>query len=368
MTQTAALLAKQDLTQFDWASKLADLSYAYGKPSVAARIKRLPEHFKVTELMDIEPSGVGEHYWLDITKTRINTDIIAKSLARFSDVAYRDVGYSGMKDFQAVARQWYSVWKPKGGDLNWSTYEHPGVTLNRVVRHDRKIRRGTHRANHFQIRAEDLTGIENVRDYLDNALKRIVDSGVPNYFGPQRFGRGANNLPRALAMLTGEARVKDRQLRSVLLSSARSWLFNQVVSERVRNGTWQSLFVGEPANLEGSNSVFIVTDPANESERLAKLDIHPTGPLWGELKRREKHGADSAASESLSQLEDSVLDDYKRLLDGLENAHVEYQRRAIRAAPKNIKWHFEGNDLCLSFELPKGQFATSVLRELVGES
>jgi len=213
----------QDLTQVDWLSTLDSWAYAYGEPEVSGIVKQSPEHFIVTEMMEVEPSGEGEHYWLDITKTRLNTDAVAKSLARFSGVANRDVGYSGMKDFHAVTRQWFSVWKPKGDALDWSKYQFDGVHINQAVKHSRKIKRGTHKANHFQIRVlglviKDKAVVENagaekgeaegVTSLLDKRLNKIQKAGVPNYFGAQRFGRGANNLPQALAMFAGTKRIK----------------------------------------------------------------------------------------------------------------------------------------------------------------
>jgi tRNA pseudouridine13 synthase len=372
MTQTA-FSTDQDLSQVDWLSELDLLAYAYGEPEVCGLIKQSPEHFMVTEVMEVEPSGEGEHYWLDITKTRLNTDAVAKSLARFSGVANRDVGYSGMKDFHAVTRQWFSVWRPKGEELDWSKYDLEGVLVNQVVKHSRKIKRGTHRANHFQIRVvalgvEDKLAVECPRAALDARLELIRTAGVPNYFGAQRFGRGANNIPQALAMFAGRRRVKDRNLRGILLSSARSWLFNSVVSARVKIGTWQSLYAGEPANLNGSNSVFPVVDIEAETERLRLLDIHPTAPLWGERSDRNLAELAVQMCAELIELEASAMGRYQLLKRGLEDARVEYQRRALRLVPIDLSWHYDDGDLCLTFDLQRGQFATSVLRELVRET
>ena len=368
MTQAEVSKTGNDLTQLDYLSELQAMAFAYGEPEVFGQVKQSPEHFIVTEIMDVQPSGEGEHYWLDITKTRLNTDAVAKSLARFSGVANRDVGYSGMKDFHAITRQWFSVWRPKGGDLDWSQYEHDRVSVNQVVKHSRKIKRGTHKANQFQIRIAGIRGVEHIQDLLNSRLERVAKSGVPNYYGSQRFGRGANNVPQALDMFAGTKRVKDRNLRGILLSSARSWLFNKVVSARVNAGTWQSLYIGEPANLDGSNSVFSVVNVEAETLRLNDLDIHPTAPLWGEKAERVGHNPQLEMSSELVALEHDAMANYAPLKQGLENARVEYQRRAIRLVPKKMEWTFDNDDLCISFELQSGQFATSVLRELVRES
>ena len=374
MMPAASHSAGIDLSSTDWLSELQAMAYAYKKPKISGQIKQLPKHFIVTEIMDVGPSGDGEHYWLDITKTRLNTEAVAKSLARFSGVVNRDVGYSGMKDFQAITRQWFSVWRPKGEPLDWSQYRVDGVLLNSVVKHNRKIKRGTHKANRFEIRVVGLTGVDNIRQTLNLRLTQIERRGVPNYFGNQRFGRGANNMRQALAMFTGKRPIKDRSLRSILLSSARSWLFNSVVSARIDAGTWESLYLGEPANLNGSNSVFVVDDLRAEAQRLNDLDIHPTAPLWGEQKVAEITKDDSQAIDiELIELERSVLSAYEPLKLGLESARLEYQRRALRLVPKNLKWHYctdssGADDLCISFELNRGQYATSVLRELLVET
>lgn len=370
------------LDKLNWSQMLSELSYANGMPNVSSLIKERPEHFVVIEQMDVEPSGEGEHIWLDITKIRRNTDAVAKSLARFAGVANRDVGYSGMKDFNAVTRQWFSVWRPKGEPLNWSKYEYEGVELNRIVNHSRKIKRGTHRSNRFEIRLAGLKicgQSQDIQSLLNQRLNTIQNQGAPNYFGPQRFGRNGGNMPQALALFRGEKRIKDRNLRSILLSSARSWLFNSVLSKRVENGTWQILYRGEQANLDSSNSVFTVEDVLLESDRLKALDIHPTAPLWGQRSGAQSNdtlqsNASILASESskLARIEQDVLEQYSELTRGLEAARLDYQRRPLRVIAKQLNWQYEQVsdeqlDCILSFELNRGQFATSVLRELVLE-
>ena len=162
--------------------------------------------------------------------------------------------------------------------------------------------------------------------------------------------------------------IRDRNLRSILLSSVRSWLFNSVVSERVKTHSWQTLFTGEPANLDSSNSVFTVEDASLENERLRALDIHPTAPLWGQ----GDESFTASASDGLANLEHSVLAQYSELKTGLELARLDYQRRPLRVIAKQLKWQYEQVnderlDCVLSFELNRGQFATSILRELVLE-
>lgn len=363
--------ASLTLGAVDWADYLRSQAYAYGCPVIVGKLKVVPEDFVVTELMDVEPVGEGEHTWLDITKIRCNTDAVAKALARFAGVAYRDVAYSGMKDFHAVTRQWFSVWRPKGVVLDWGEFALDGVVVNRIVKHSRKIKRGTHRANQFCIRVSALTLRKTDSDVaieqeLVRRLELIKVLGVPNYFGEQRFGRNNNNMRQAVDALVHAKRIKDRNLRGLLLSSARSWLFNQCVSDRVRNDTWQQLYLHEPANLNGTNSIFNADGSEAEHLRLSALDIHPTAPMWGD-------GAEKAMSHcaELHALELDALLPFKELMIGLENARLDYQRRPIRSVPANLSWDFERDEFgsvyaaVIRFELQSGQFATSVVRELL---
>lgn len=362
-----------ELSSYDWSAELRDLSHAYGSPQISGHLKVVPQDFIVTELMDVIPSGEGEHTWFDITKTRCNTDAVAKALARFAGVAYRDVAYSGMKDFHAVTRQWFSVWRPKGEPLEWSEFALDGVDVHQIVPHARKIKRGTHRANEFCIRASSLKLVDDdllqsVEEILVQRLTEIKSSGVPNYFGEQRFGRNVNNMRQAVGALVHDKRIKDRNLRGLLLSSARSWLFNRCVSARVLDGSWLTLFSNEPANLNGTNSVFQAENTPQECTRLEQLDIHPTAPLWGD--NVDKNMQNCVA---LAAYEASVLAPLQPLLEGLEKARLEYQRRPIRSAVNNLSWEFErGEDekvhgVVLRFELQSGQFATSFIREVLTE-
>lgn len=336
----------------------------HGLPLVSGSLKTQPEHFRVRERLPFEPEGTGEHCWVWIRKTRQNTDQLARQLARFAKVSYRDVGYSGLKDFQAVTEQWFSLWLPGREAPDWSGFSMPGVEILREVRHSRKIKRGTHSHNEFSILLEDL-------EYLDGAdpaslglrLNQVKEAGVPNYFGPQRFGQRANNLEQASQLLAGHQKVKNRALRSLLISSARSFLFNMVVSQRLRDGSFLSLYPGEPVNLDGTGSVFTSDGDKSEAKRLAKQDIHPTAPLWGRVSEETTENYPE-----LRQFESQVVAQYQTLSQGLQGLGASYQRRPVRMRVADFKWQLEPSRMTLNFSLRKGQFATSVLREFLAPS
>lgn len=356
MSQTAPL-SNLDSQSHDWSAQLAELAYAHGKPQALAQFKVFPRDFCVTELFDVKLSGEGEHFWLDISKSKLNTEQLAKHLARFAGVAYRDVSYAGLKDYFATTRQWFSVWKPRGSAPQWSDFELDGVQIHRVAKHHRKLKRGTHQGNEFSIVLRDIEG--DLAE-LQTRLEQIKATGVPNYFGEQRFGRDAANMRQAYAMLIDRKAVKSKNLRGMLLSAARSWMFNQVVSARVLDSSWRQLKSPEPANLAGSNSLFVSTGEAPESERLAEFDIHPTAPLWG-----DKADIAMRACPALHEWEKGVLLEYQDLMQALVGARVDYARRATRCVASNLTWDVHQRALNLNFCLPKGQYATSVLRELV---
>ena len=348
-----------------------ELVFANGalKPPAAwANVKAQPLDFQVDEIMNIEFADEGEHLWLQVSKSETHSDQITKSLAKIAGIHAKNVGVSGMKDFKASTTQWFSVWLPgvKDQDLpNWSELESAQVSIDQVKRHQRKLKRGTHVGNRFKIVLRDVEGDKEV---LEQRLQTIKTQGVPSYFGEQRFGRGGSNLQQAFAMLESGRKIKQRQKRSMLLSSARSWLFNLVLSERLKVGTWLEPSLGEPLNLSGSRQFFINEDMQDAVERIQQLDVHTTAPLWGE-------GAEQVmqAAIELHQFEQKVIGQNAELVmlkNGLEKERLSYGRRAMRFVPENFDWQIlklnkDQYDLELNFMLGRGQFATSLLRELV---
>lgn len=342
----------------DDAVDIAALAYARGYPPEArASIRSEPADFFVDEVCDIALSGSGEHLWCHVEKTRLTTQDAVQALSRATGVHPRQIGFAGMKDRVAVTRQWLSLAWPIAQPLP-QLADIDGVTVLSMQRHDRKLKRGAHRANRFTLRLRDLTAD---RQTIEPDLVRIRDIGVPNYFGAQRFGRDGRNLALSRALFSGKRLSRNR--RGFALSAARSLLFNAVLDARVRAGTWNRLTDGEAVMLDGSHSLFAHNETqqtdAELAERLAAFDIHPSGPLPG----RE---ADDIVCSSALALECDVLAAYSNLVAGLDAAGVDAARRALRLPVPDLAWQFDDADsLVLSFSLPPGAFATSVLRELV---
>lgn len=313
----------------------------------------LEDDFTVEESLGFALDGEGEHLWLYVEKRGWNTDAAARRLARAAGIRARDVGFSGMKDRWSVSRQWFSIPVPGArSDAAVQNFECEGLRVLRRACHGRKLRRGSHRANRFRVR---LRGDVPRQDALEARMRAIARLGVPNYFEAQRFGRRGDNVIAARAMLAGQ-RV-DRRRRSLYLSAARAFLFNAVLAGRVEDGSWQRILPGEAVNLDGSRSVFVADDPVPLRERLARHDIHPSAPLWGR--------GDALACDEALALERRALAPFQDLTQGLERFGIDRARRALRLPVRELGWRLQEALLELEFTLPRGAFATAVIREVV---
>ena len=253
------------------------LPCAHGAQMLSARIREQPEDFFVEELPGFEPSGAGEHLLLTVEKRGMNTAFAARVLAQWAGVDESAIGYAGLKDRHAVTRQRFTVWLPKKVAPELATLQVDGLRVLDHAWHARKLPRGALAGNRFVLR---LRAVDGDRTAIEERLRTIAARGVPNYFGEQRFGRRGDNVAQAVAMFAGR-RVR-REERSVLLSAARSELFNRVLAARVANGSWDAALDGEAWMLDGSRSVF-GPEPFNDAlqARLDAFDIHPSGPLRG---------------------------------------------------------------------------------------
>ncbi|MCK9488605.1 MAG: tRNA pseudouridine(13) synthase TruD [Xanthomonadales bacterium] len=322
--------------------------------SITGLIRVQPEDFQVEEVLGFEPDGQGEHLWLWLEKRSANTHWLAGQLARWAGVAPMAVGYAGMKDRHAVTGQWFSIHLP----LRQAPPEPlavEGVVERARSWHSRKLKRGSHRGNRFVITLRDIQGD------LPAAQRRLADiaaGGVPNFFGSQRFGHGGGNVDQARDWLaaTRPARLPPAR-RGLLLSAARSWLFNQVLAERVARGDWNQAVPGDCFQLDGRGSWFgpEADISADIQTRVENGLIHATGPLWGK--------DEPATALAVQALEQAVADAEPVLSQGLARFGLRQERRALRLLPQELAWSVDegGRTLQLSFQLPRGAFATCVL-------
>ncbi len=300
---------------------------AYPATGLSAVFKQTPDDFRVDESLSFEVTGSGEHLYLFVEKRNLGTPEVAGYLARQFQVNSVAIGYAGMKDKVAVARQWFSVHTAENKELpDESELCVPGLRVLTTTRHDRKLRRGQVCRNVFTVLLKDIRG-----DGLTERMELLAEKGAPNYFGPQRFG--GDNLQAARTWL--EKRRKShisKFMKGLYLSVLRAFLFNEVLGRRVEDGSWNR-------SLEGD--VLIAGDPS--------------APLWG-------RGRSQTLATALV-IENSALAPHRTLCDGLEYAGVSQQRRTQVLLADSLRWEKSGNELQLRFALPAGSYATSLLNE-----
>ena len=327
---------------------------AHGPPTASGQLRAQPEDFVVEEDMGFAPAGLGQHLLLKVRKRDANTQWVARELAKLAGCRPFEVGFAGLKDRHAIAVQWFSVPRLRTA-LDWPGVRAADFEVLEAHAHNRKLPRGALAGNRFtvRIRAPEGDGAR-LSAALSPRLAEIARRGVPNYFGPQRFGRDGANLLRGREGL-GNLR---REERGFLLSAARSVVFNAVLAVRVTDGSWERLVEGDLANLDGRGSLF-AADAADPTltERCGRLEIHPTGPMWG--------AGSPATLARVLELETRVGAQFQEESQLCAAAGMAQERRSLRLAVRELESEPEPGACVLHFRLARGSFATAVLRELI---
>jgi len=342
----------------------SDLARLLEPPAGTARLKATAEDFQVTEELGFAPSGAGEHLCIEVEKTDLTTTQAASRLTGATGLKRTDVGYAGMKDRRARTRQWFSLRLPAGEETRLQSAEDGRLRILQSRRNHRKIRIGSHRANRFVITLRDFRG---ERDDMEHRLRELARMGVPNYFGPQRFGRQFGNLEtveRRIHAQGGEdaARMSGNE-RSLLYSAARAAMFNQALSGRLDRGDWNRYVSGDVLSLDGSGRLFLPGEEGWDDElqqRLDALDIHVTGPLPGAAPAQPKYETRGQAAD----IEIAALRQNTAIIDWLKREGLQAGRRPLRFALRDLDWNWTDSGLILRFMLARGCYATSLLREL----
>ncbi len=335
-----------------WRALALEPPRAHGAALGEARLKVAREDFVVTERLGFAADGGAGHVLLRVEKRGIDTLRAARLLAAAGGVAARDVGFAGHKDRHAIATQWFTVPARRKAE-DWVGEAGAEYVVREALPHSRKLRRGALRGNGFRV---TLRGVSAAADALEARLAVLARRGVPNYFGPQRFGHDGGNLDRVARFAADGSLPDGREPRAFVYSAARALVFNSLLARRVVAGSWDRLLEGEYVNLAGRNSWFVATlIDATLEERLLRHDVHPTGPLLG---RGQGPAGAAGALEAELRAEFATLD------GRLAAAGVEAARRATRLVPEGLEWTRAGDALTLAFALPPGGYATVVVREL----
>lgn len=286
-----------------------------------ALLRERVEDFRVVEILEPGAEGDAGHVWMRVRKSSLSTPAAARRIADALRINTADVGYSGLKDERSISEQWFSVPTPAFSEAALQSIE--GVSLLAHAMQARKLRRGVHQGNRFEILLREVE-----RPHLPS------DPFIfPNYFGQRRFGY--DNIEQARDWLQNRRRRRITPFkRGIYLSVLRSLLFNEVLGRRVAAGNWSELLEGDVADAGGL----------------------PTGPLWGR-----------GTSRTLGlprDLEDQALTDHADVREGLEFAGVDQDRRSLVGTASDVRViETEPGQLMISFFLPVGTYATVALDE-----
>lgn len=325
-----------------------------GMPGISGSIKEEPEHFLVEEVPSYEPCGEGEHVYLELRRKLQNTGALADRLASIAGIQPFSVGFAGQKDRYALVTQSFSLHLP-GADPQQiaSRVEKSleGVEVLRASRHTNRLRTGHLRGNRFRIfLSQPLEGA-----YEKAVAKKafLESSGIPNYYGPQRFGHNGDNIRKGKDVLIGKFRPKGN-LRGLFLSAYQSYLFNQVLTARMDAGYFGRVLQGDLAKKVGGGFFHVEQEP-REQQRFENREIEITGPMFGTKMTGPRLWQ--------GDLEDALFKEEKLHMAFFKRAKLPGSRRVFRVFPEEFRIDGEGDGLWFSFFLPAGSYATILMRE-----
>lgn len=325
--------------------------------AVNGRLKTEPEDFVVEEIADAEPTGTGEHLYVWIEKTNLPVHQLMQRLTRGLNLDSREIGTAGLKDARAVTRQWVSM--PARVESRLSTIEGDGLKVLKVSRDGTRLRTGHLQGNRFEIRVRGVAGadVERARGLIEG----LRVSGVPNYFGPQRFGREGNTLVMGRQLIGGQMLKLNAMLSRLALSSVQSALFNACLAARVSDGLFARVLRGDVIADRKLGIVSVAIDSEVEEERARAGRVVTMGPMFGPKMREARH---EVAAREAAVLEASGLDRAafarKRELPGT--------RRPYRLWLDDVGFTPADDGFVVKFELPAGAYATVVLNEIITET
>lgn len=336
--------------EFDW----NDLPLVtHDLAGTGGRIRGELEDFQVTEMPAYVPSGEGDHAYIWLEKRGHTTKFVLDEISRQLNIKFGDIGAAGLKDRHAVTRQWISV--PGKYESRLESLKVDGVQILEVSRHANKLGIGHLHGNRFRLRVRDT--VPDAPQIAKTVLDRLEVMGVPNYFGPQRFGNTGQNAVRGLELVQ-DHRMRGPEsipLKRFLIGSLQSVLFNHYVRLRSTRGLYDALLTGDVAKKHDTGGMFTVEGGELESPRAKRLEVSATGPLYGK-KVMPAHGPSRA-------LEDEVLAHFELTSESFRARKG--SRRITRVKLEDASLEPTEDGFWIEFGLPKGSFATVVLREVM---
>lgn len=332
-------------------------------PGVFGKIKSSPEDFVVEEVPVYQPCGEGEHLFLWIQKRDVSAEELVKRISRAAQVSRNDIGVAGLKDRFAITRQFVSV--PATAESALATFADEQIQILSQTRHTNKLRTGHLLGNRFEIVVRETPSDAEAR--ISEIAQRLSISGMPNYYGSQRFGRAGETLSLGCDLLAGRKssgdipRKRRKFLLRLALSAAQSFLFNQYVGRRIADGQFSEVQLGDVMEVTATRGKFVVTDVVAEQLRCNTGEISITGPLFGSKMKAAEREPAGMESKLLTDYDftSKAFDQFPKLTRGA--------RRPIAIRELNLRWEFKENKLRFEFFLPAGSYATILLREFIRE-
>ena len=336
-------------------------------PGVGGRLKAVPEDFEVEEIPAYAPSGSGEFLYLWVEKRGMGAEYFSRQVARRLNLAPGEVGVAGLKDRHAVTRQWVSV--PAAAAERLGQLDGDGIRVLHTSRHGNKLKTGHLRGNRFRVLVRDVPADALADDRLPRILDRLRQEGLPNFYGPQRFGHDGETLKLGLALLRGEppppsasgrpANLRSPFLRKLVLSAAQSGLFNAYLADRLTDGLLRRVLEGDVMAKWPFGGMFVATDLATEQARFNARETVSAGPIFG---RKTFRAAAEAARREAAVLADAGLGvasftGFGKLMQGTRRHNLIYV--------DDLKAEVEPEGVRLTFTLPAGSYATVLLREVM---
>lgn len=333
-------------------------------PGIGGRIKTVPEDFEVEEIPAYQPCGQGEHLYLWIEKRDLAAEFFVRQVARRLEVPVSDVGTAGLKDRRAITRQWVSV--PVRAESRLPQLEGNGIRLLAVSRHGNKLKPGHLQGNRFRVFLRD---VQAAAERLPPILERLKQQGVPNFYGPQRFGRDGDTVRLGFAMLRGEPlpvaangrspNPRNPFLRKMALSAAQSALFNYYLAQRLTDGLFRRVLPGDVMAKWPVGGLFIAQDVAQEQHRFDIRETVTTGPIFGikTFAAQSEAAVREARVLAEAELSEAHFLKFRQLLQGTRRHNLVYVEELSAAIVPEGVW--------LQFRLPAGCYATVLLREVM---
>ncbi|MDH4083347.1 MAG: tRNA pseudouridine(13) synthase TruD [Nitrospira sp.] len=328
-------------------------------PGIGGRIRTVPEDFNVEERPLYLPCGEGEHLYVTITKRGLSTPDLVRRLSSSLGIKAQAIGVAGLKDARAVTTQMVSLQGVAPEQLAGLKIDDMVLSLQVLGRHRNRLRTGHHAGNRFRL------VIRNVADHAAESVPAILEQlstrGVPNYFGPQRQGKRGDNHEVGAALLHDARRREkmNRAQRIWYLNAYQSFLFNRMLARRIDH--IDRIFVGDWTMKSENGACFQVEDADQEQPRADRFEISPTGILFGSRV--------SWANGEPGRIEEAVIAEAgttrETLIAAAKACGFRGERRAFRVPLTELEWSLSDDALTLSFSLPPGAYATSVLRELM---